>query len=288
MSSGAPELLDADYAPALYSWGATDAILRQCCAEASSREIRVRLERASSIYRRSARLPRCSTGSRSLDSLLGGGLEPSSVTEFFGEFSTGKSQLSMTASVMCQLREEDGGLDGGAIYIDSEGTFRPERVSEIAEARGLSPRGALERIMYARVSGAEELEAAVKEVPRIIRDHGIKLVVVDSIIAPYRAEFIGREALQERQQRLLRLLHELKETAEEHRLPVIVTNHVVSIPNPFLEERLMAAGGNAVAHSTTHRVMLYRKGERRFARIVDSPSLPPREVEFRIERGGVV
>src|SRR3712207_5173013 len=82
-------------------------------------------------------LLRCSTGAKSLDELLLGGIETQAITEFYGEFGSGKSQICHTLCVTAQLPVEQGGLGGGAILIDTEGTFRPERVDQIARARGI-------------------------------------------------------------------------------------------------------------------------------------------------------
>ncbi len=244
-------------------------------------------ERASDYYKKLVTAPKCSTGSRRLDNLLKGGIEISAITEFYGEYSSGKSQICMTLSVMCQRKKEEGGLGGGIIYIDTEGTFRPDRVSEIANFRGFDPRKVLDGIFYARVTDVESLEESIEGSLKLIEDQKIKLIIVDSIIAPFRAEFLGREVLQERQQRLNSALYKLKAISEIYELAVVVTNQVLSSPNPFFQERLRAAGGNVMAHATTHRVFLYRQGQKRFARIVDSPSIPQSETEFSVGAGGV-
>jgi len=244
-------------------------------------------ERASDYYKKLVTAPRCSTGSKRLDNLLRGGIETSAITEFYGEYSSGKSQICMTLSVMCQRKKEEGGLEGGIIYIDTEGTFRPDRVSEIASFRGLDPRTVLDGIFYTRIADVESLEGAIESSLKLVEDQKIKLVVVDSLIAPFRAEFLGRESLQERQQRLNRVLYKLKTISEAYDLAVVVTNQVSSNPNPFVGERLRATGGNVMAHATTHRIFLYRQGQKRFAKIVDSPSMPQSETEFSVGPGGV-
>jgi len=244
-------------------------------------------ERASEYYKRLIISPKCSTGSKSLDTLLGGGIETSAITEFYGEYSSGKSQICMTLSVTCQSKREEGGLDGGVIYIDTEGTFRPDRVSEIANARGFDPKVVLDGIFYVRAIDVSSLEEALASSIKFIKDQKVKLIVVDSLIAPFRAEFLGRENLQERQQRLNAVLYKLKIISEVYELAVVVTNQVSSNPNPFLDERIRAAGGNVMAHATTHRIFLYRRGEKRFARLVDSPNLPQYETEFYVTAGGV-
>lgn len=85
-----------------------------------------------------------------LDKLLEGGIETGSITEVFGEFRTGKTQLAHTLCVTCQMAVTDGGAEGKAIYIDTEGSFRPSRLQAIAERFGLDPAVALENVAYAR------------------------------------------------------------------------------------------------------------------------------------------
>lgn len=246
-----------------------------------------RFERASEYYKKLVTAPKCSTGSDRLDNLLKGGIETSAITEFYGEYSSGKSQICMTLSVMCQAKKEEGGLEGGVLYIDTEGTFRPDRVSEIASFRGFDPRTALDGIFYARVMDVKSLEESITASLNLIEEKSIRLLIVDSLIAPFRAEFFGRENLQERQQRLNAVLYKLKAISEAYGLAVVVTNQVSSNPNPFAGERLRAAGGNIMAHATTHRIFLYRQGQKRFAKVVDSPNIPQSEAEFSIGRGGV-
>ena len=243
---------------------------------------------ASEVYRLQSKALRCSTGSRGLDKVLGGGVEQGSITEFYGEASTGKTQVCVTLSVLCQLKAEEGGFGGKVAYIDSEGTFRADRVSEIASARGLDRSEVLDNIFYSRAVGYQSLEESVLQLPHLLSRENVRLIVIDSIVSPFRAEFLGRESLQERQQRLGLLLFKLKEISEAYGSAVVITNQVTSSPNPFALERLRPAGGNVLAHSVTHRVFLYKKGDRRFAKLVDSPSLPQAEAEFFIGEAGVL
>ena len=137
-------------------------------------------------------IDRISTGSKNLDDLLGGGIETWALTEFYGEFGSGKSQICHTLSVMVQAPKGEGGLDAGVIYVDTEGTFRPERIAEIAEARDMDSDKILSRITVARAYNSAHQELIVKDLGRIIEPNKVKLVILDSAVAHYRAEFSGQ------------------------------------------------------------------------------------------------
>jgi DNA repair protein RadA len=186
---------------------------------------------ASDLLTKRKNISRLSTGSKNLDELLGGGIETWAMTEFYGEFGSGKTQICHTLCCMVQQPLDQGGLDGGAVYIDTEGTFRPERLSQIAEARGYEPEQVLSKVMVARAYNSAHQELIVKDLGRIIEKNNIKLAIVDSAVAHYRAEFLGRGTLAERQQRLNRFMHQLLRTAEIYNIAVILTNQVQAAPD---------------------------------------------------------
>jgi len=229
-----------------------------------------------------------STGCRALDELLEGGVETKAVTEFIGEFGAGKTQLCHQLCVMVQLPPEKGGLSAGAIYIDTEGTFRPERVIQMARHRGLDPEEALQNVIYARAYNSDHQMLLVDEAKKIIEERPIRLVVVDSLVSHFRAEYPGRELLAARQQKLNRHVHQLLSLADIYDVAVVVTNQVVASPDVFWGNPLRPAGGNIVAHGCTYRVWLRRgQGNRRIARIFDSPKHPEVEVVFAITENGI-
>jgi len=229
-----------------------------------------------------------STGCRSLDDMLGGGVETGAVTEFVGEFGTGKTQICHQLSVTVQLPADMGGLEAGAIYIDTEGTFRPERIIQIASYRGIEPKKALKNIIYARAYNSDHQILLIDEVRKIIPEKNIRLLILDSLVGHFRSEYPGREFLAVRQQKLNKHVHQLLEIADIFNIAVVVTNQVLSVPDTFFGNPLRPAGGNIVAHGCTYRVWL-RKGKdnRRLARIFDSPSHPEVEVVFQITENGV-
>lgn len=243
---------------------------------------------AKELFKLHIKAKRVTTLSKSLDDILGGGIETQCITEFIGEYGVGKSQICMQLSITVQLSEEDGGLNGKALFIDTEGTFSPRRVYEIAEARGLNPEETLENIMYARCYNSDHQIFMAEKVFEIAEKEKVRLLVVDSLISHFRGEYVGRENLAERQQKLNRYIHLLLRLAEIYNLAVVVTNQIQSNPNVFFGNPERPAGGNVVAHASTHRVHIRKsKGNQRVARIIDSPYLPEQEAFFKITERGV-
>ncbi|MEM4586004.1 MAG: DNA repair and recombination protein RadA [Candidatus Caldarchaeum sp.] len=244
---------------------------------------------ATEVLERRKSMQRLTTGSRALDAMLGGGVETQAITELIGEFGSGKTQVCHTLCVMAQLPREQGGLEGSAIYIDTEATFRPERISQIAEARGLDSQKILENIIFASVYNSSHLQLTVKELGRYVEKYKARLVIIDSIISHFRAEFIGRGTLAERQQRLNDLLHRLLRTAQVHNIAVVLTNQVQANPDQFFGDPNKPSGGHVLAHSSTYRIFIRRAANNtRLARIIDSPYHPPTaEAYFKITEKGV-
>jgi len=243
--------------------------------------------RASEVFDRRRALMRCTTGSRNLDELLKGGVETQAITELWGEYGSGKTQICHTLCMTCQLPPEKGGLGGAALYIDTESTFRPERLYQIAEARGLNPQEALNNVVFCRVYNSSHLELVVKSLGRHMEKDNIRLLVVDSVISLYRAEFSGRGTLAERQQRLNSLLHRLLRIAEIYNVAVVVTNQVQAQPDTFFGDPNKPAGGHVIAHASTYRIYLKKAGQDRRAILVDSPYHPHSEATFTINEKGV-
>jgi DNA repair protein RadA len=178
-------------------------------------------------------------------------------------------------------------LDAGAIYIDTEGTFRPERIYQIAEANGLDPHEILQRIILCKVYNSSHLELVVRGLDRFIERFKVKLLIVDSVISLHRAEFIGRGTLANRQQRLNYLIHRLLRLAEVFNIAVVVTNQVQSKPDTFFGDPTRPAGGNVIAHACTYRIYLKKSGPQRIATMVDSPYHPYSDIRFQITEKGI-
>jgi len=231
-----------------------------------------------------------STGSNNLNNLLGGrGVESKSITEAYGAFGSGKTQLALTLAVNVQMPKEQGGLNGKAVYIDTEGTFRPARIRQIAEGIGANPEKVLKNILVARAFNSDHQILLLDKIGEMIKDgEPIKLVVIDSLTAHFRAEFSGRGQLADRQQKLNRYLHSLLKLAEQYNLAVVVTNQVMANPAMMFGDPTTAIGGNIVGHASTYR-LYFRRGKQgsRVAKLIDSPNLPDNECQFYVTTKGV-
>lgn len=230
------------------------------------------------------------TMSTQVDELLGGGVQSQAITEVHGPFGSGKSQIAFQLAVSAQLPAEKGGVDGHVAFIDTENTFRPKRIMGIAEAMGLDPEEVLGRIHIARAFNSDHQMFMADKVEELITkdEFPIKVILVDSLTAHFRAEYAGRGKLAERQQKLNRLLHNLQRMADIHNLVVFVTNQVMSRPEVFFGPTMEAIGGNIVGHAATYRLFLRRgKGGKRVARLIDSPDLPEGEAIFSLTSEGV-
>lgn len=229
------------------------------------------------------------TGCSSLNNLLEGGLKTASITEFYGEFGTGKSQICQQLAVTVQLPVERGGLDSACLYIDTESVFMPERVSQMARYLELNPKDVLKRIVYAEAFTSEHQAVLLDNCDDVIKDNGVRLIIVDSLMAHFRAEYPGREVLAPRQQNVNRFLHKVKRLAQAFNAVVVVTNQVVSHPDSYGgPQQPKPIGGHVVAHAVHTRVFI-RKGSHnlRIAKITASPFLPEGETPFRITGQGI-
>ena len=230
------------------------------------------------------------TGSKELDNLLGGkGIETKAITEAFGAYGSGKSQLGFSLAVNVQLPIESGGAGGKVAWIDSEGTFRPERIRQIAEAKGLNPENVLKNILVARVFNSDHQILIVDKIGELIKNgESVRLVIIDSLTAHFRAEFTGRGQLADRQQKLNKYLHNLMKMSEQFNLAVYVTNQVMANPAMMFGDPTTPVGGNILGHASTYRLYL-RRGKKgsRVAKLIDSPNLPENECVFFVGLKGV-
>lgn len=231
------------------------------------------------------------TGSKNFDSLLGGkGLESRAITEAFGAFGSGKTQLGLTLAVNVQFPVEKGGANGKCVFIDTEGTFRPTRLKQIAESLGANPEKVLKNIFVARAFNSDHQVLLLERVSEMIKEgEPIKLMIIDSLTAHFRAEFSGRGQLADRQQKLNRYIHDLMKLAEIHNLAVYVTNQVMANPAQMFGDPTSPIGGHIVGHASTYRIYLRRgKQGSRVAKLIDSPNLPDDETIFFVTEAGVV
>jgi DNA repair protein RadA len=250
-------------------------------------------ESGDKVLERRRSVKKITTGSKDLDELLGGGVETQAITEFFGEFGSGKTQICHQLAVNVQLPEDEGGLEGSVIIIDTENTFRPERIIQMAEAKGLDGNEVLKNIYVAQaynsnhqmllVDNAKELAEKLKKEGRPVR-----LIIVDSLMSHFRAEYVGRGTLADRQQKLNRHLHDLMKFGELYNAAIVVTNQVMARPDVLFGDPTKPVGGHIVAHTATFRIYLKKgKEDLRIARLIDSPHLPEGEAIFRVTERGI-
>ena len=245
-------------------------------------------ESASEIYKRRQDIGKITTGTNCLDTLFEGGIETQALTEVYGEFGCGKTQFCHTMCVMVQKSPEEGGLQGNVLYIDSEHTFRPERIVTIANAHGMDPEKVLENIIVARAYNSAHQTLILEEASNLIKDNNIKLIVSDSAVGLFRSEYLGRGTLAARQQKLNHFVHLLSRIAETYNCAAIATNQVMASPDVFFGDPTRPVGGNVVAHTSTYRVYFKKSGKKRIARMVDSPHHPEEEVLFALGAAGVI
>ncbi|WP_435097628.1 DNA repair and recombination protein RadA [Halorubrum sp. N11] len=252
-----------------------------------------------------------------VDDLLGGGIETQSITEVYGEFGSGKSQVTHQMAVNVQLPAEHGGLNGGCIFIDSEDTFRPERIDDMV--RGLDDEILADEMERREIEGTPSDEAAMEELIEAFLDQihvakafnsnhqillaekakelageheesewPIRIVCVDSLTAHFRAEYVGRGELADRQQKLNKHLHDLMRLGDLFNTAILVTNQVASNPDSYFGDPTQAIGGNILGHASTFRMYLRKsKGDKRIVRLVDAPNLADGEAVMRVQGEGL-
>jgi DNA repair protein RadA len=243
---------------------------------------------ADKVWEQRQNIGKIKTGSKSLDELLGGGVETQAITEVYGAFGSGKSQIGFQLCLNVQLPADKGGLNGNCLFIDTEATFRPERIIQMAKAMGLDPDKSLKNIFVARAYDSDHEMFLVDKASDTIKEKNIKIVIIDSLTSHFRSDYVGRGELAPRQQKLNKLLHNLQRLADSHNLAVFVTNQVLANPAILFGDPTMPIGGHVLAHQSTYRVYLRKSsGEKRIAKMMDSPNLPPGECVFKIMPDGI-
>lgn len=265
--------------------GLTQAATKKIIAVARS-TLDMGFESGEDVLKKREQVIKISTGSKNFDTLVGGGFESGALTECFGEFGSGKTQIGHVLAVNCQ-KQFPGSI---VVYIDTENTFRPERIEQLSNHVGLDPADVLKNIRVARAYNSDHQMLLAEKVEDLIKKQGldVKLIIVDSLTAHFRAEYIGRGTLAERQQKLNRHMRDLSKIAQTHNICVYITNQVMSRPDVFFGDPTQPIGGHIVGHASTFRIYL-RKGKKgsRVAKLIDSPSMPEGECSFYVETTGL-
>jgi len=245
--------------------------------------------RADELLKMRENVARLTTGSKVLDELLGGGLETQTITEFYGEYGSGKSQICHQLCVNVQLPIDRGGLEASALYIDTENTLRPERIVQMATHLGLDPQKTVRNIIYAEAYNSDHQILLLEKADAKIKENNIRLIIVDSLTGHFRSEYLGRETLAERQQKINKHMHRLIRLAQAFNAVAVVTNQVMAKPDAFFGEKVEAVGGHIVGHTSHTRIFLRKAsgGRVRIGRLVSSPYLPEGERVFKITEDGV-
>jgi len=268
--------------------GVTEAAAKKIIATARQK-LDMGFESGEELLRRRERIIKIKTGCEAFDNMLAGGFETGSISECFGEFGSSKSQIAHVLAVTVQKYVDDENNPGKVIFIDGEGTFRPERIKSIAEAKGVDPMEALKNIKVARAFNSDhQTLLAEKSEDLIKKEKNVRLIIVDSLTSHFRADFTGRGQLADRQQKLNKHMHTLMKLANQYNIAIYVTNQVMAKPDTFFGDPTAAIGGNIVGHNSQTRIYL-RKGKKgtRVAKLMDSPHLPDSECIFQITESGI-
>lgn len=264
--------------------GVTEAVARKMI-NAARDSMNFGFQSGEDVMKKREKVIRISTGSKNFDTLLAGGFETGAIVECFGQYGSSKTQIAHALAVNCQVADPTA----VAVYIDSENTFRPERIRQFALGKKIDPDKVLKNLKVARAFNSDHQMLLAEKVEDLIKQGlNVKLVIVDSLTAHFRAEFVGRGTLAERQQKLNKHMHVLSKMADMYNLCVYVTNQVMSRPDVFFGDPTEAIGGNIVAHNSTFRIYL-RRGKKgtRVAKLVDAPNLPESECVFQVTEGGI-
>ena len=265
--------------------GVTELVARKMI-NAARDSMEMGFQTGDQLLKKRERVIRIKVGAESFNQMLGGGFETGAITECFGEFGSGKTQIGNSLAVNC-MKDDPAAV---AVYIDTENTFRPDRIQQLAKASDLDPDKVLANIKVARAYNSDHQMLLAEKVEDLIVRQGlnVRLLVIDSLTAHFRAEFIGRGTLAERQQKLNKHMHTLLKLADTYNIAVYVTNQVMAKPDVFFGDPTQAIGGHIAAHASTFRIYL-RKGKKgsRVAKLIDSPNLPEAECSFMVGMEGL-
>lgn len=230
---------------------------------------------------------RFSTGDKNLDEkFFGGGIESKAVTELFGKFGTGKTQICYCTAALAASQGKK------VLFIDTENTYSPDRVEEISMLKEYDTNEVQNNILVLKPPTVSMFVSFMRKLEHFVHDNNIELVIIDSIIALHKAEYIGRGLLAPKQQNLTQIMSKLIRTAQYYDCGVIITNHVIANPDPYKSGGdELPAGGNSIGHYSTHRAYLQQKGmKKRYSALtmIDSPRYAYHQELIELKAEGVV
>ncbi len=266
--------------------GISESVARKLIQQARE-NLKLGFEKAKEFAKRRDKIRKIGTGCSDFDGMLEGGFESGVITEVYGQFGSGKTQLAHLLVVRALIENKDN----KAIFLDTENTFRPDRIKDFAEANGLDFDDAMNRIYVSRAYNSDHQILLVEEIEKMLQKNGenYRILVIDSLTSHFRSEFVGRGTLAERQQKLNKHMHQLLKIADLYNLVVLVTNQVHANPAQFYGDPTTPVGGHIVGHNSAFRIYVRPgKGGSIYAKLVDSPNLPSNECNFFIKKEGFV
>ncbi|MEK6934425.1 MAG: DNA repair and recombination protein RadA [Nanoarchaeota archaeon] len=268
--------------------GVGEAVARKIINVARSK-LDMGFEDGVDLLKKREQVIKITTGSKALNALFGGGIETGAITEVYGAYGSGKTSIAHQLAVSVQLPKDKGGASGMAIWVDTEGTLRPEFIEKIAKANNLDSEKALKNFRGSRAFNSDHQMLMVQKIEELIKQGlPVKLVIIDSVMSHFRSEFVGRGTLADRQQKLNKHVHELLKLAHNYNIAVYITNQVMAKPDMFFGDPTEAVGGHVLHHASTYRCYL-RRGKKgsRVAKLVDAPAMPDSETIFVITDEGI-
>ena len=268
--------------------GVTEAAARKIINTAREK-LDMGFESGEELLKKREMVVKITTSSKNLDNIIGGGVETGAVTEVYGSYGSGKTSLAHQLAVNVQLPKEQGGANGAVVWIDSEGTLRPEFIMKLATAKGLDPEMALKNFRGVRAFNSDHQMLLVDKIEELIKNGlNVKLVIVDSLTSHFRSEYVGRGTLADRQQKINKHIHALLKLANTYNIAIYITNQVMARPDVFFGDPTEAIGGHVLHHASTYRLYL-RRGKKgtRVAKLVDAPALPEAEAIFIVTDEGI-
>lgn len=263
--------------------GISESVARKLIKQARE-GLKLGFEVAKDFARKRDKVQKIGTGCSNFDTILDGGFESGAITEVYGPFGSGKTQLAHLLVVRALIENPEN----KAIFLDTENTFRADRIKDFAKSNGLDPDNALERIFVARAYNSDHQILLADEIEKMLQtDNSYRVVVVDSLTSHFRAEYIGRGTLANRQQMLNKHMHQLLKLSDIYNMVVLVTNQVMSNPAQMFGDPIKPIGGHIVGHNSTFRIYLRPgKAGSTYAKLVDSPNLPQTDCNFNVTKEG--